>query len=140
VFIEESFGFERVSVNEGMMAVDTVVTMEGRVLKAQLLDEHGPGGLHARDRQALLNAVKELRFSPAQARSGRPVAVRTLLLFAHTTITEPWRPLEPPVRAVLRRATPVAAAPVVELPPAPPPQVPEIGGVGSLGVLPSATV
>jgi hypothetical protein len=141
VFIEESFEFERVSLDEGLMAVDTVVTMEGRVIRAQVVDGYGADALHARDRQALLKAVRELRFSPAQARSGRPVAVRTLLLFAHTTITEPWRPLEvPAVRTAVRRPAPVEPV-VTERPPAPPPLLPapESRGVGSADVRPLAT-
>jgi hypothetical protein len=138
VFLEGSVGFEPMSLDESMMAVDTVVTTEGTVGKALLLDAHSAGGaLLASDRQALMNAMRELRFAPAQARSGRRVAVRTLVLIAHTTITEPWLP-EYPVQAVRRR---VPSVPVVET--TPEPNVPEAGpagGIGSVTGAVSATV
>jgi anti-sigma factor RsiW len=141
VFLEDSVGFGPMSLDESMMAVDAVVTTEGRVAEALLLDAHSTlGKLHASDRQALMNAVRELRFAPAQQRGGRRVAVRTLLLIAHTTITEPWRPIEvaPPVQAVRRRST---VTPPVETAPAPPASEPVPGGgVGTLLESGSATV
>lgn len=130
VFLEDSVDFEPMSLDESMMAVDTVVTTEGRVANALLLDAHSTAGvIHASDRQALMNAVRELRFAPAQKRSGRRVAVRTLLLIAHTTITEPWRPIEAPAQAIVHKRTPVP--PAVEAAPAP--VSPEPGGESGVG-------
>jgi len=85
---------DRITGDESVFAVATVVTREGRVSNYELLlpGEAGAdlGAARARhaedDVVALLHAVKQSRFTPAQqGAAGRPVAVNMVWLFARTT-------------------------------------------------------
>jgi hypothetical protein len=83
---------DRITDDESVLAVAAVVTREGRVANYELLlpeeaavdrgtSGHPDGGV-----AALLHAVKQSRFTPAQQGSaGRPVAVNMVWLFARTT-------------------------------------------------------
>lgn len=83
---------DRITDDEAVLAVATVVTREGRVANYELLlpdeaavDRRASGHADS-DVAALLHAVKQSRFTPAQQGSaGRPVAVNMVWLFARTT-------------------------------------------------------
>ena len=83
---------DRITDDEAVLAVATVVTREGRVANYELLLprdsalERGTSAHSDGDVAALLHAVKQSRFRPAQQGSaGRPVAVNMVWLFARTT-------------------------------------------------------
>lgn len=79
------------SDDDSVFAVATVVTRQGRVANYELLlpppaaRRHKRGHTDADDVAALLDAVKQSRFTPAQGQSGRPVAVNMVWLFTRTT-------------------------------------------------------
>lgn len=81
------------SDDDAVFAVATVVNRQGRVANYELLMPQEPGsrkhkrGAHAdaENVAALLDAVKQSRFAPAQGASGRPVAVNMVWLFTRTT-------------------------------------------------------
>jgi hypothetical protein len=108
--------------SDAVFAVATVVTREGRISGYELLDNHASFG----DTEALLHAVKQSRFEPAQAPGGRTVAVNMVWLFAWTTVERDGQ-LEELLKGSARNnrvrvdvpATPVLAPPPVEEAPAP---------------------
>lgn len=61
--------------------VQIVVGTSGQVTYAALPGSQAP----SRYEQAVLNALKEQRFSPAQVRNGRPVAVETMVYYTQVT-------------------------------------------------------
>jgi hypothetical protein len=100
---------------EAMFTMAMVVNREGRITTAEMLNsEHGGNKaertLHANE--AVLDAVRQSRFAPAQTPIGRTVAVNMVWLIFVTTVQTP----DP--------QTPVQVAPVVartrRLPPADP--------------------
>ncbi len=83
---------EGASEDDAVFAVATVVTRQGRVANSELVLPQQPaqkrkrtGGRDAEHVAALLDAVKQSRFAPAQGQSGRPVAVNMVWLFTRTT-------------------------------------------------------
>ena len=80
--LEDSVVFDRIGQDEAMFAVATVVTREGRVAGYEVLDSRASNN----DVAALLHAVRQSRFEPAQAPGGRTVAVNMVWLFAWTTV------------------------------------------------------
>jgi anti-sigma factor RsiW len=80
--------------DESVFAVATVVNRQGRVANYELLLPEQPASHKhkkgtrddAEDVAALLHAVKQSRFTPAQGESGRPVAVNMVWLFMRTTV------------------------------------------------------
>ena len=100
---------------EAMFTMAMVVNREGRITTAEMLNsERGSNNaeraLHANE--AVLDAVRQSRFAPAQTPIGRTVAVNMVWLIFVTTVQTP------------DRQTPVQVAPVVartrRLPPADP--------------------
>ena len=87
-----------------------LVTQGGRVGEAELLDLNFPdvtaaGSVAAfSDGRDVLNAVRTWQLAPAQSRTGRPVAVTVVYLFAQTTaVKESARAFETvPGRRVIR--------------------------------------
>ena len=79
------------SDDDSVFAVATVVTRQGRVSTYELLPSPGAprhkrgSRTDAESVAALLDAVKQSRFTPAQGQSGRPVAVNMVWLFTRTT-------------------------------------------------------
>jgi hypothetical protein len=101
--------------DEAMFTMAMVVNREGRITTAEMLNSERGGNnaeraLHANE--AVLDAVRQSRFAPAQTPIGRTVAVNMVWLIFVTTVQTP------------DRQTPVQVAPVVartrRLPPADP--------------------
>lgn len=94
---------DSLSEDEAEFAVATVLTREGRVSGYELLDQQEPVSQRKRGSQkdvtAVLDAVQQTRFAPAQS-SGQSVAVNMVWLIARTT-----------VKASSHRAIPVLAPP-----------------------------
>jgi hypothetical protein len=76
---------------ERMVMVSATVTQSGRLADARVLDlpDDVPvirnGSLAFDDGRDVLNKMRTLQLAPAQSRSGQPVAVRVVYLFAQTT-------------------------------------------------------
>jgi hypothetical protein len=108
--------FEGIPDQEAMFAVATVVSREGRIANYELLKSERTGlrvgekerAIHATDVEAVLDAVRQSRFAPAQTPVGRAVAVNMVWLIVVTTVQEP--------RAAVRVVAPVVA-PAVRIPP-----------------------
>jgi len=103
---------------EAMFTMAMVVNREGRITTAELLNSDRGGNkaeLHANE--AVLDAVRQSRFAPAQTPIGRTVAVNMVWLIVVTTV-------QIPDAQVVAQAAPVVAARVVartrRLPPADP--------------------
>lgn len=118
---------DRISQDDAMFAVATVVTREGRVAGYEVLDSRAS----TNDVAALLHAVKQSRFEPAQAPGGRTVAVNMVWLFAWTTVERDGQ-LEELLKGSARNKrvrVEVPASPVgVEPPAAPAPEAKEPPG------------
>jgi len=124
--VGDALAFDRIQDDDAVFAVATVVTREGRVANYELLLPTQPATRqHRRNARgdaevaALLHAVKQSRFTPAQGASGRPVAVNMVWLFARTTVTRDAQleellntaPQRRPVVDRVERAVPVREAP-----------------------------
>ena len=97
-----------VSDEEALVTLATVVSDDGRIADFALLQserEVAPArhdrGRHQRELDDLLHQVKQSRFEPAQAMSGRKVAVNMVWMIARTT-----------VKGSMREADAVNAAPL----------------------------
>jgi hypothetical protein len=120
--LDDSMVPDRIGQDEAVFAVATVVTREGRVSSYEVLDSRASSG----DVAALLHAVKQSRFEPAQAPGGRTVAVNMVWLFAWTTVERDGQ-LEELLKGSARNKRVRAEVPVppVLQPPAPAPDKPE---------------
>jgi len=92
--VSDAAALDRIQDDDAVFAVATVVTREGRVANYELLLPPQPATRQRRhsargddELAALLHAVKQSRFTPAQGLSGRPVAVNMVWVFARTTVT-----------------------------------------------------
>jgi hypothetical protein len=111
-------------INNGdaMFTMATVVSRDGRITTAEMLNSERSGtkverAIHANDVEAVLDAVKQSRFAPAQTPIGRTVAVNMVWLIVVTTVQTPdphQTVQEAPVVARTRRLP--AADPAVPLP------------------------
>src|SRR3989442_1423348 len=122
----------RISEDEAVYALAAVVTQEGRVANYELLVSERDGArlretaAHVDEVSAMLDAVSQSRFEPAQAAGGAPVAVNMVWLLARTTVKGSPHALE--LEMLQRRRTRVAppgaeiftAQPGVEIDAAPP--------------------
>ena len=105
---------------EAMFTMAMVVNREGRITTAEMLNSERGGNnaeraLHANE--AVLDAVRQSRFAPAQTPIGRTVAVNMVWLIFVTTVQtpDPQTPVQvAPVVARTRRLPP--ADPAVPLP------------------------
>jgi hypothetical protein len=113
--VSDASALDRISDDDAVFAVATVVTREGRVGNYELLMPPQPvtrrhkqsAKAGADELAALLHAVKQSRFSPAQGASGLPVAVNMVWVFARTTVVRDAQLEEllngaPPHRAITR--------------------------------------
>jgi hypothetical protein len=94
---------------DALLAV--VVATSGRITRAELLSSAPQSGAPARPdgAQAVLNAVKEQRFTPGQA-LGRPVAVRTMWYITQTTaVLQPAARIDVPSPSRRREERPLPA-------------------------------
>jgi hypothetical protein len=96
---------------EAMFTMAMVVSREGRIMNAELLNSERSGArkeraVHANDVEAVLDAVRQSRFAPAQTPIGRTVAVNMVWLIVVTTVQQtpaPQAVQEAPVVARTRR-------------------------------------
>ena len=77
-----------------MFTMATVVSRDGRITNAALLNSERRGAkdtlaVQANDLEAVLDAVRQSRFAPAQTPIGRTVAVNMVWLIVVTTVQEP---------------------------------------------------
>jgi hypothetical protein len=85
-------GLESVPDDEAVFALAAVVTREGRVSNYELLFSERASvrrhdtAVQTDDVSSVVNAVKQSRFSPAQAVDGAPVAVNMVWVLARTTV------------------------------------------------------
>lgn len=86
--------------DEAFFALAAVVTQAGRVSNYELLASERDGArlheadAHMEEMSALLDAVSQSRFEPAQGAGGAPVAVNMVWLLARTTVKGSPRALE----------------------------------------------
>jgi hypothetical protein len=107
---------------EAMFTMSMVVSREGRITNAELLNSERGGAkveraVHANDVEAVLDAVRQSRFAPAQTPIGRAVAVNMVWVIVVTTVQTPDAKTtvqQAPVVARTRRLPP--SDPVVPLP------------------------
>jgi hypothetical protein len=71
--------------DDGLYPLSAVVTREGEVRNVSLLLSEAELGVST-DVSAILNAASRMRFEPARAAGGSPVAVNVVWLLAHTTV------------------------------------------------------
>jgi hypothetical protein len=106
--LDQGFSLDRISGDDAVFALSMVVTREGRIGQIELLDSPRAVGtashaaMHADDARAVLNAARESRFTPAQARGGRNVAVTVVWVIEKTTAVfkKPSRPFDEALPAV----------------------------------------
>ena len=115
--------FASIADQEAMFTMATVVNREGRVTNAALLNSERSGTnaertLHADDLEAVLDAVRQSRFAPAQTPIGRTVAVNMVWLIVVTTVqqTPEAAPAVQAAPVVARTRRLPAADPVAPLP------------------------
>jgi hypothetical protein len=95
--------FIPIGEEDGVFALNAVVTREGRIQGVEFVDE-GAGHLRVKpaDMMIMLNAASRAEFEPAQVRGGDAVAVSMVWVLASTTVRgrfdDGWflrRPVEP---------------------------------------------
>jgi len=102
--------------DEAVFALAAVVTREGRVANYEvLMSERASVRRHdaavqTDDVSSVLNAVKQSRFSPAQASAGVPVAVNMVWVLARTTVKAPAQAATIDGPAVPVRLTPAVGS------------------------------
>ena len=101
--VGDGFALDRISDAEAEYAVAAVVTQAGMVGSAQMLNRSSRPG----EVEAVLDAFRESRFAPAQAPSGRNVAVMAVFYFTQTTVKESPARFDFPAPAA-PRVTPAA--------------------------------
>ena len=111
-----------ISDEEAMFTMAMVVSRDGRITNAEMLKSERSGAkaeqpVHSLDVEAVLDAVRQSRFAPAQTPIGRAVAVNMVWLIVVTTVATPdphTAVPEAPVVARTRRLPPTD--PVAPLP------------------------
>jgi hypothetical protein len=121
--LDDGAFFVDIRDQEAMFTMVTVVNREGRITNAELLNSERTGSrakraaVHANDVEAVLDAVRQSRFAPAQTPIGRTVAVNMVWLFVVTTVQQPSDPRatgpEGPVVARTRRIPQTDAVPTL---------------------------
>ena len=108
-----------IPAEDGVLWLDTVIGRDGRIATLDLVRAEGSGQHHrtpAHDEhlEAMLDVVKQSRFTPAQTPMGRPVAVNVGWLFVMTTAEKE----QPKPETGPRPASAVVAAPEDRIQPA----------------------
>jgi len=118
--LHDGLALEGMPEGDGMVAVRALVTQGGRVGEAELLDLNVPdvtavGTTGFSDGRDVLNAVRTWQLAPAQSRTGRPIAVMVVYLFAQTTaVKESARAFETvPGRRIIRPVVEPVKVPAV---------------------------
>jgi hypothetical protein len=115
--LADGVSFEGIGDQEAMFTMATVVSREGRIANAELLKSERTGAraeqaVHADEVEAVLDAVRQSRFAPAQTPVGRAVAVNMVWLIVVTTVQTPGpQPAGPVTQTAARprRIPPVGA-------------------------------
>jgi hypothetical protein len=113
--MDDGVGLDGIPDEEAEFAVATVVSRDGRIANFELLKSDRPGPAHrssaehATHVEAVLDAVRQSRFAPAQTPGGRAVAVNMVWLIFVTTAEKEVMPASHDAARVL---TPARAAPV----------------------------
>jgi hypothetical protein len=86
--------FAGIGDEEAMFTMATVVSREGRIANAEMLKSertgsHAERAMRATEVEAVLDAVRQSRFAPAQTPVGRAVAVNMVWLIVVTTVQTP---------------------------------------------------
>lgn len=115
-----------IPTEDSVLWLDTVIGPDGRIatidlVRAEAAGQHHLSRAHDQHVEAVLDVVKQSRFTPAHSPTGRPVAVNVGWLLVMTT-AEKEQPK--PVRAA-RPASAVVAAPADQIQPAIQPVVDE---------------
>ncbi len=123
--LDDGAALEAIPEEDAVFAIRTVVSRDGRVTTYELLPPDRAGVRHeetaerAEQVEAVLDAVKQMRFAPAQTRGGQAVAVDMVWVIAKTTavkgplvdfdvpLTRARRPKDVPKPAVDTPAGPV---------------------------------
>ncbi len=120
--LDDGTFFAGIQDQEAMFTMAMVVSREGRITNAEMLNSERSGAkteqtVHANDVEAVMDGVRQSRFAPAQTPIGRTVAVNMVWLIVVTTVQQPTvtQPAVPegPVVARTRRL------PQTEVPPLP---------------------
>lgn len=106
--LDEGTFFAGIRDEEAMFTMATVVSRDGRITNAELLKSERRGAkdtlaVQANDLEAVLDAVRQSRFAPAQTPIGRTVAVNMVWLIVVTTVQQT------PESAPVVQETPVVA-------------------------------
>jgi anti-sigma factor RsiW len=116
-------GLDSLPGDDAVFALAAVVTREGRVANYEVLFAERASvrrhdtAVQTDDVSSVINAVKQSRFSPAQAMDGAPVAVNMVWVLARTTVKASARAsLEPPPVKIAPAPRPVDAAPKPDAP------------------------
>ena len=116
-------GLESVPDDDAVFALAAVVTREGRVANYEVLFAERASvrrhdtAVQTGDVSSVVNAVKQSRFSPAQATDGAPVAVNMVWVLARTTVKASARAsIDPPPLRLAPVPRPVDAAPKPDAP------------------------
>ena len=119
----DSAGLESVPDDDAVFALAAVVTREGRVSNYEVLFAERASvrrhdtAVQTGDVSSVVNAVKQSRFSPAQAVDGAPVAVNMVWVLARTTVKASARAsLDRPPAKIAPAPRPVDAAPKPDAP------------------------
>jgi anti-sigma factor RsiW len=88
--LDDGDALDGIPQDDAVFAVATVVTREGRIANYELLESNRSSDVrnaasHATHVAAVLDAVKQSRFAPAQTEQGQPVAVNMVWLILRTT-------------------------------------------------------
>jgi hypothetical protein len=117
-----SDSFIPLSDEDGVIAMNAVVTREGRIQGIEFVDDGTMLKVKPAELMIMLNAASRATFEPAQARGGNPVAVSMVWVLASTTVKgrpdDAWF-LRPPVAPRIPLPgplPPVRPAPAVDAP------------------------
>ena len=111
--MDDGIGLDGIADEEAEFAVATVVSRDGRIANFELLKSERAGASdkssaeHATHVEAVLDAVRQSRFAPAQTPGGRAVAVNMVWLIFVTTAEKEVIPAADAARAV----APIPVAP-----------------------------
>jgi hypothetical protein len=116
-------GLDSVPGDEAVFALAAVVTREGRVANYELLFSERASvrrhdtAVQTDDVSSVVNAVKQSRFTPAQAVDGAPVAVNMVWVLARTTVkASAQASIDPPPVRLAPAPRPVGTTPKPDSP------------------------
>ena len=120
--LDDGTFFAGIGDHDAMFTMATVISREGRITNAEMLNSERGGvkadhAAHRNDVEAVLDAVRQSRFAPAQTPIGRTVAVNMVWLIVVTRVQQPTQPTATPEAPVVARTRRLPQAdPEVPLP------------------------